>query len=157
MIVSQQQGIDASGHQQAANILSEMIRGYRLSQLIYVAATLGIADHLAKEPRTPEALAEIVGAQPRNLSRVLRTLATQGIFKQRDDGRYELTPLAEPLQSEAPNSMRDLAMMVCDEAFWRPCGQLLHTVRTGQVGFEQAFGVDFWTYLAKQHEFAAFF
>jgi hypothetical protein len=82
MIVSQQKGIDASGHQRAANILSEMIRGYRLSQLIYVAATLGIADHLAKEPRTPEALAEIVGAQPRNLSRVLRTLATQGIFKQ---------------------------------------------------------------------------
>jgi DNA-binding IclR family transcriptional regulator len=66
--------------------LDEMVNGARYTQLLYVAAKLGIADLLKNGPRSPDDLAQSVGANRRNLYRILRTLASLGIFAENQDG-----------------------------------------------------------------------
>ena len=94
----------AKGHEARppAEMLVEMIRGYQLSQLIYVAAKLGIAELLEDGPKNSDELGRAVGANPRNLSRVLRALAAHDIFEETADGRYALNPLADPLGKGIP-------------------------------------------------------
>ena len=90
--------------------LREMINGARYTQLVYVAAKLGIADLLKDGPRSPDDLAESIGANHRNLYRVLRALASLGIFAENQNGTFELTVKAEPLQTDVPGSERDWAI-----------------------------------------------
>lgn len=56
-----------------------------MSQLVYVVAELGVADVLAAGPRTAQSIARRVGAHPPSLRRVLRALASVGVFA--EDGR----------------------------------------------------------------------
>ena len=103
--------------------LQDMIFGFRVTQLIYVVAKLGIADLLEVRPKTAVKLAEAVGAHPRNLYRVLRALAGLGIFSEGNDGRFQLTPLAETLRSDVPGSVRSWAGLKGEEWSWRPWGE----------------------------------
>jgi hypothetical protein len=125
-----------------------MIHGYQVSQALYVAATLGIADLLAGGPRGVEELAESTGTHAPTLYRLLRLLASLGVFAE-DDGRFGLTPLAECLRSDAPGSQRAWAIMVCGPSFWSSWGELLHSVRTGETAFPKVHGMDRWEYLAR--------
>jgi Dimerisation domain len=77
-----------------ASRLSQMIIGYRVSQALYVAAKLGIADSLHEGPKSCEALATATGVHPDALYRVLRALASVGVFTEVEPGRFGLTPLA---------------------------------------------------------------
>ena len=91
--------------------LFQMIVGYWISQAIYLAAKLRIADHLADGPRSAEELAAAAGVAPRPLYRVLRALAGVGVFAQGADGRFRLNALAEPLREGGPDSLRAFAVM----------------------------------------------
>ncbi len=113
--------------------LREMINGVRNTQLVYVAAKLGIADLLKDGPRSPDDLAESIGADRRNLYRVLRALASLGIFAENQDGAFELTVKAEPLQSDVPGSERDWAILWGEELLYRPWGRLLDNVKTTRI------------------------
>ena len=87
----------------AAAAMFEMITGAWVAQAIQVAAELhGIADVLADDPLPLDDLADRVGADPDALKRLMRALISHGIFRQRRDGRYDLTALAETLRSDAP-------------------------------------------------------
>jgi len=119
-----------------ADTLADMIVGYRISQLIYVAARLGIADLLQDGPKSSEALAIQVGVHPHALYRVLRALANNGIFAESADRHFSLTPLAEPLRTEASDSVHGFALMQNLEPRWRAWGNLLYSVQTGQSAFE---------------------
>lgn len=123
-----------------------MLVGNQLQQAIHVAARLGIADELQGGPRTARELAAACGAHAGALERLLRALAGAGIFAQDADGRFVLTPLAEPL-ADGPRSARSFALWsggVSYQAF----GALEHTVRTGEPAFEHLFGAEFFDYLA---------
>ena len=72
--------------------LRHMLLGYRLSQAIYVAAKLGLADMLKDGPKGSDVLATTVGAHPDALHRLLRVLASVGILAQADQSRFTLTP-----------------------------------------------------------------
>ena len=126
--------------------LNEMLGGYRLTALIHVAAKLGIADLLQDGPKSSQELARTVDANPRNLYRVLRALASRGIFAENTAGQFELTPLAEPLRSDMPGSTRDWAIWHGDllAPAWN---DLLYGVRTDQTAFEHVYGEGFWEYL----------
>src|SRR5580765_8046823 len=76
------------------------------TQATYVAAQLGIADLLREGPKSSSDLAQSAGVDARSLYRLLRALASAGIFAQGADGRFVLTPMAECLQADAPGSMR---------------------------------------------------
>jgi len=137
----------------------DLIGGYWVSQLVFVAARLGVADALAEKPLTPEALAGCVGAQAENLHRVLRALASLGVFAEMRDGRFRLTPLAQFLRSDHPLSLRGYARMIVDERLWRAWGALEHGVITGGSPFEHVFKIPSFAYLRerpqKEREFAA--
>ena len=129
--------------------LRRLVLGYRVSQAIYVAAELGIADLLAGGPRTADDLASAAGAHRRSLSRVLRLLASEGVFAETEDGRFALTPTAEALRRDAPGPLRSMVLLLGRDTLWRSWGDLLHSVRTGQPGFDHVHGVDFFEYFRR--------
>jgi hypothetical protein len=120
--------MDASDGSTAA-ALRRLIVGYRLSLALHVAAKLGLADLLADGPRSVEELARAAGAHPPSLYRVLRLLASEGVFAETDPRRFELTPLAAPLRRDAPGSVWARAVFDGEEWNWRAWGQLLQGSR----------------------------
>jgi len=112
-----------------------------------VPAELAIADLLADGSKDTASLARASGAKEGHLRRLLRTLASVGVFAEDERGCFRLTPLAEPLCSEAPGSLRDVVRMY-DEALWNAFGSLGESVRTGRPAFERTVGSGYATYLA---------
>lgn len=133
-------------------ILLQMATGYMISQAIYVAARLGIADFLQDGPKSAAELAAATGSHAPSLYRVLRTLAGVGVFAENDAGRFELTPLAELLRSDAPGSLRDMVLHMTAEWHWRTFEYMLHTVKTGEIAFDHAFGMPIFEYFAQNPE-----
>jgi SAM-dependent methyltransferase len=118
----------------------ERIAAYWQSQLVFVAAKLGIADVLVAGPLTVDEIAARVGAHPPHLQRVLRALASVGIFSSDPHGRFHLTRLAQTLRSDHPESLRNFALMLVDDYNWSAWGALEHAVRTGDSAFEYVHG-----------------
>jgi hypothetical protein len=133
-----------------------MMTGYWVSKAIYVAAKLGVADHLASSPRSAEELAVATHANGPALYRVLRALASIGVFSEASPGRFALTPLAELLRSGVPGSMRALAIMYAEEQY-RAWDDALYSVRTGQPAFDHAFGMPYFKYFATHPEASRIF
>src|SRR6201997_4646505 len=96
----------------SVQLMDELVHGAWVSQAISAAADLGIADALAGGPLPIDELANKVGADPDALRRFLRALISKGIFAQRSDGRYELTPMADVLRSDAPMSIAAWAQLI---------------------------------------------
>ena len=111
----------------------------------------GIADHLQHGPKTVEELAQTVGAHPGALYRLLRGIASVGVFAEEAPGRFSLTPLAALLLTHTPHSWRAAAMMNGEPWMWQPWGDLLYSVKTGRPAFDHLFGIGFDAYLA-QHQ-----
>ena len=88
----------------------QMLTGFRVSRAVYVAAKLGIADLLKDEPKSGEELALLTDTHAPSLYRVLRALASVGIFAENERRQFAITPLAATLRSDVPNSLRALAI-----------------------------------------------
>src|SRR5215831_19381084 len=141
----------------SALALLQQALGFWISRAICVVARLGIADLLKDGPLDTKTLAAAVGVHAPSLSRVLRTLASVGIFAEGEDGRFGLTPQAEPLLRDATDSLRDYILLVGEEWYSRPSDHLLHSVQTGRPAFEQVHGADFFTFLTRDPAAAAVF
>lgn len=137
--------------------LLQMTAGYWISQAIYVAAKLGIADLLRERPRSSEELAQATRAHPQALYRLLRALASVEVFRESEDGCFELTPRAACLLSDVPGSLRAVALVRGGPWFWGPWGHLLHSVQTGQAAFDEIYGMRFFEYLAQHPQDATTF
>lgn len=96
-----------------------LITGYWISQAIGVVARLGVADRLANGPRTCDELAQEVGADPLALYRVMRLLASIGVFAQAASRSFELTALGDTLRSDIPGSVRNFAVTETAPGAWR--------------------------------------
>src|SRR5437763_11529717 len=129
--------------------LTQIIFGFMVAQAISTAAKFGVADQLKDGPKNADEIAQAVGAHPRALYRLLRALASVGIFSEDADGRFHLTPLAEPLRSDAPDSMRAFAIYMGADWHWRVWSELLYSAQTGQPGFERIYGKPYFDYLAE--------
>jgi hypothetical protein len=136
--------------------LLRMLTGYWVSKALNVAAELGIADLLRDGPRTSDQLADRCGAHPQALYRLLRALASVGVFIEEEERRFGLTPAAELLRSDVPGSMRALARMYGSEQY-RAWGSLLESVRTGEPAFDGLFGSGYFEYLAHDPDANAVF
>lgn len=145
-----------SPHPALRKRLKQML-SYNLTQMIYVAVKLGIPDRLTQGPQTADELAAAVGAHPRSLYRLLRALASQGLFAEHQDGRFRLTPVAELLRSDRPGSLRPFALCYGEVWWWNTWGHLLHSVQTGQTAFDHLNGQGLFAYLAREAEAAAIF
>lgn len=125
--------------------------GSWITQGLAVAAELGLADILASEPRSCEELAQQTRANSDALHRLLRALASVGVFAMDEQGRFSLTPLAEMLRSDVPGSQRAFAIMMGEE-FCQAWGKLLHSVQTGEPGFNHRYGMPFFEYMTRYPE-----
>jgi hypothetical protein len=129
-----------------------LITGFWLSQLVFVAAKLGLADRLAKGPLTAEDLAAEIGADARCLYRVLRALASLNVFNEDKKRRFKLTKIGQTLRSGAKGSLRDFALMQIDDYNRAAWGGLEGSVRTGRTAFDEVHQVPFFGYLQAHPE-----
>ncbi len=136
--------------------LSQMATGAWLTQMVYVAAKLEIADHLAKGSRTVTDLAAAVNVQAGPLHRLLRGLASVGVFVEGEPQQFALNPAAEFLRDDHPQSVRPLVIMT-GETQYEAWADLLHSVQTGKTGFEHRFGRPLFDYLGDHPDQAAMF
>lgn len=138
-----------SKHQQA---LMQMINGHWVAQMIHVAARLGIADLVADEPKSVNELAQITGTHAPSLYRLLRGLASVGVFAEDEQGRIGLTPFADLLRTAVPNSLRDWSVFEGGIQTWRSWEQLLYSVTTGEAAFPHVWGASNWEYRSQDPE-----
>jgi hypothetical protein len=134
-------------------VLMKMMTGFAFSQSLYVAAKLGVADLLAGGPKGVEELAGEAGADASALYRVLRLLASAGVFEEAAGRRFSLTPLAEKLKT-GPGSLRSMTLHVAEGPSWAAWGALLHTVRTGETAFAHVNGAEVFPFYAAHPESA---
>jgi hypothetical protein len=118
--------------------LVEISAGYWLPRALHVVADLAIADALGEEPRSAEYLAKKVGADADALDRVLRLLASQGVFHRRG-GKYMHNALSLALRSDHPHSMRAYVRLVGLPIFWKSWGALEDVVRSGKPAVSDIF------------------
>jgi len=134
-------------------VLFQMATGYWASQAIYVAAKLGIADLLKDEPQSCVALATATGADAPSLFRLMRALASVGVFSHIQRDCFALSRLAESLQTEVHGSLR-ATVITLGEIHYQACGNLLHSVQTGSPAFDNIFGACLFDYLQRNADAA---
>lgn len=132
--------------------LTQILLGSVASQAVYVAAKLGIADQLAAGPKSVEELAKATNTDAPSLYRVLRALASIGVFTEQDGRQFALTPNAEPLRSDASDSLRDVAIFWGEDWHWEVWGKILYSVRTGKSAWAQSHGDEVFAYFEKNQE-----
>jgi O-methyltransferase domain len=137
-------------------VIYQLASAHYVSQALHAVAHLGIADLLAEGPQTHETLATKTGTHAGALRRVLRLLASAGVFAEGVDGRFELTPIGSALRS-GPGSSRAAARLFAGPMVWQCWGDLLTTVRTGEPAFARIFKTGSFEYFADHPEEAAVF
>jgi O-methyltransferase/methyltransferase family protein len=127
-------------------VLFQMASGYWLSQAIYVAAKLGIADLLGNGSQSSAELASATGCDSRSLFRVLRALASAGVFSQTAEDGFALARCGKALRSNVAGSLRSIVITL-GEIHYKACGELLHAVLTGSPAFNRVFGASLFEHL----------
>jgi O-methyltransferase domain/Dimerisation domain len=146
-----------AGELSSRDTFLRMTNAYQVSRALHVAATLGIADLLEDGPRSVDELAEATKTHAPTLYRLLRALASVGVFAEQSDSRFSSTALAEYLRTDAPGSLRAWAMQIGQQYVWTSWGHLLHCVRNGEPAFPKLYGTTAWEYRAAHPEEDAVF
>lgn len=132
-------------------ILLQMMTGYWGAQAVYIAAKLGVADLLAEGPRPVAELAVATQSHVDSLHRLLRALASVGVFTETSPRTFALTPLAHLLRTGIPGSMRALAITY-NEEMYQAWGHMLHSIQTGEPAFAHRFGMGPFPYFMQNPE-----
>lgn len=133
-------------------MLMQFSMGFFISQAIYAATELNIADHLADGPKHISELASRSASHERSLYRLLRTLASVGIFTECSDHQFENTPISALLISNAPNNSRALVQWMMDAEHWKVYSGLLDSVREGRTVWEDFHREPVFDYLFKTNQ-----
>ncbi len=136
--------------------LMQMMTGYWISQGIYAVAKLGIPDLLKDGPKTADAMAGELNAHPDFLYRLLRALASIGVFSETTPKTFELTPRGHLLRSDVPHTMRPVALMIGGEHY-EAWGHLAEGVLSGQTPFEATYGMGVFEYFEKNPQASEIF
>jgi hypothetical protein len=135
----------------------ELTLGYLATAAIGAIARIGVADHLARYPRTANELAALTDVDELYLQRTLRFLAGSGTFYEDGSGRFHLTAAAERLLTQSPQSLRDAVIFLTEPMFWQTVGQFTDTLHRGRTAFDEIFGASLWEHLSRHHAAAAIF
>ena len=132
-------------------VLLQMMTGYWGAQAVYIVAKLGVADLLADGPRPVAELATATQSHESSLYRLLRALASIGVFTETSPHTFALTPMADLLRKGIPTSMRALAITY-NEEMYQAWGNMLHSIRTGEPAFAHHFGMGPFPYFMQNPE-----
>jgi cyclopropane fatty-acyl-phospholipid synthase-like methyltransferase len=136
--------------------MRRMLYGQLLSRALCAVAALGIPEMLAAGPRTVDYLARRSGTRSGTLHQVLRALSAFGVFVDKGNGTFALTPLGATLQSDAVASALPTAMLVGSE-IGQAWNQMLLSMRTERPAFEKVYGVSFFDYIDSKPELRTIF
>jgi hypothetical protein len=132
----------------AAQLIFQMSTAHIMSSALQVALDLRIADKLAGGPQTTTALAKAAGVLEDPLYRMLRVLATVGIFTEEAPRTFALTPAAELVRSDRPGSLHAIALWLTDPLLRRVHTDAMYTMKTGKTAAEHVLGMNDWEYFA---------
>jgi len=135
----------------------QIVTNFWSSRAVYVFARLGIPDLLKSGPKSAEELASETKMHAPSLYRVLRALSSIGFVTYTADGRFAQTPLSEILVTDAPGSLRWFTISELGQEHYPAWGNLMHSVKTGEIAFDNFFGADIWKYFEQNPEDAAVF
>ncbi len=137
--------------------LMQMISGYWIAQSISAVAKLGIADLLKENPKSCDELATITNSNSSALYRLMRGLAGVGIFSENAEQQFSLTPLAEYLCTDHPQSLKATSIMLGESPHYQPWGKLLYSIKTGKPAFDDYFDMPVFEYFKSHPEDAEIF
>jgi hypothetical protein len=137
-------------------IMFQLLLGKQLTASLAGIARLGVADHMDDDPVAVEELAAKTNAHAPSLYRVMRMLASLGVFRQ-EDRAFALTPVSALLRTDAPTSLRYMAMMLGDEWSIKAYAHMTDCIRTGGDGITMAYGKQVFEYFAEHPEQAETF
>jgi hypothetical protein len=129
----------------------DLVRGALATRALGIVADLGVADALASGPRPVDDVAREVGADPDTLHRVLRALASDGVFAEEDRGVFRNTEASQVLRGAGWSDFAHLFGGV-----WHRTAGELEAVEH-EPTFVRTFGTDFWSWLAAHVEERAAF
>lgn len=118
-------------------LLYELATGHYISRALFVAAKLGIADLLKDGPRHHNDLAKATDSHAPSLNRMMRLLASVGVFTEQENGKFALTPLGECLRTGAPVSLRAMVMLFTGDRISDSWKDLEYCVRSGEPAYRR--------------------
>jgi hypothetical protein len=127
--------------------LIQMGTAFWVSRVVYAAAKLGLADHLATGPKSAVQLAGLTGTHAPSLYRLMRTIASLGVLTEDAQHRFALTPLGESLKAGAPGSARASILIEAGDLHWRLWEQFLYSIETGKTAADKLLGKSGFEYL----------
>jgi C-methyltransferase len=137
--------------------LSRIVDGLIVHQALYVAAKLGVADRLSAGPQTVAELADQLEVNESALYRILRALASQGVFEETNPEVFANTELSQFLYTGVPGSIRSVLILRGSEFFYAPFGEILYSVQTGKSARARMHGMGGFEYLKTHPELARVF
>ena len=137
--------------------LYQLSSGLLLSRVLAVVAEFGIADLLADGPMACESLASKTKTHAGSLYRCLRLLASKGIFSEDELGQFHLTPSADYLRTDHPESLRNMVRASFQDILYQAYDKLPQAVETGDTAFSKAYGAEFFDYLGANPDMGAKF
>lgn len=136
--------------------LSQMVLNTLHAKAVCIVANLGIADQIPLgSARSATAIAQATGCHAPSLYRMLRLLASHGVFKETSEGTFEHTSLSAPLRADVEGSFHAGAKLF--HQVFEIFDKLDHTVRTGEPGIVKVFGTSMFEYFKDKPELAALF
>src|SRR5918992_5157617 len=141
----------------AAQFVIQLATGHIVASALQVVVRLGIPDSLARGPRTATELAQAAGVPEDTLYRVLRALASVGLFVETPPRRFSLTEAGELLVSGAPGSMRNMALWITSPFHFQVYAELMHSVKTGEPAAEKVVGMPVFEYFPTNPQLSEIF
>ena len=139
-----------------AETLLELSMIQAAPRCLHMIADIGVADALGENPKTAAELAAATGTNPMALERILRLLASNGVFEVRDD-RFAHTPASRLLRSDHPQSMRSYVRMMGLPVFWESLEKMMHTVKTGTSTMDEITPGGAWAFFGQNPEASKLF
>jgi hypothetical protein len=139
------------------DVLFQMVIGKWISQAVGTIVEIGIPDQLAKGARQCGDIAREAGVSEDGLYRLLRALASVGLFAEGADRQFRLTGMGHLLRSDHPESLAGYARFTAHDVTWRPWGLLSYSVKTGMPAFDHVFNASIFEYFSRNPEVAAVF
>jgi hypothetical protein len=143
--------LSGSAEASPVRLIDEMSRWYYLSRAIHVAAEIGVADCTGPEQQPAPKLAEKTGTHARALERLLRYLASYGIFEETEPAHFRSTELSDVMREDHPQSLRPQLLRIARE-WWNAAGAMHYSVKSGNSAFPYVNNVEFFEFLAQNRE-----
>ena len=138
-------------------VLYQIATGHYFARALSLVAKLGVADLLGNGPRHFSELAQATETHAPSLNRVMRLLASAGVFEERENGYFALTSIGECLRAGVPGGVRAMVMLFGGDRTQNAWSELEHCVRTGEPVFRKRGFAEWFTEMSQDPEASANF